>query len=918
MTKEQAIHWRGLARKYHALGINIVPLGDDKRPVVIGVNKYGGLQRFRWEDWQTTRQEGRLFDALLEPAWWMEVRGIAAVCGAISGNLVCLDFDHCTNEIVSQFLRELGLPNNYAWTVKTPGGGYHIWLRSASANFDIPKGKVRRPVPGLVDAWVELRWTGHYTALPGSHHPTGGIYSWAFSQPTEAPMVLEASNFVAVYYKLTIDPPKNEKPSPTTHSIISKPNKGDMAAYVAKAVNEECNALRVMAPNTGRNDRLNRAAFTLGTLVGAGALNQSDAENALYDAARQCGLDDGEIFPTIASGMNAGMKQPRNLFNIQCNHDHTAGENSEDTDVTAEDAQAFLDDGGEPVEWNPWPYAEHEGRMVYCTESEDGVKRSPIADFVAKNVEEIIDEDGSRTVIIEGRALRGGSFRLEVNGKAFGEDRVLRSLLEQAAGARDPVYSRMSGHLATAIKKLTGNELTVIRRFRRTGWYSGQFLIPGLHGGDVVIELPHKLPYSTNPQANVNKGLTALNNLLKCIDPTCTTPVIAMMLEAPLHRLLRNRKRYGIFIQGRTGSLKTSWTQTAMCIYGERWNDDAALLKWGEGATRNAIMTLAASAHDMPLMIDNYKPNTGDGDKGFNTLIHNIIEGGNRERLRRDGTLIASQAIHAYPLCTGEDVPQNDSASLARLFVVTFPWQGGESNNELTAAQIDSPHLSAIGYMWLTWLASAEGKTTVANCAEMFPKLREKWALYLHNVRIDAGNPLRIAENLASNELAWLIACQHPQIGAVLKPYTETHQIGLRIIAARMADSTADALEAVQFIHAIKELITSKQFLLIDKAIGEPADFDAGKVLGWYDSIGVYLLPAIALAAARRVLGHGSLMITPRTLNDQLARRGYLVPGSERNLKTIRVGARTVRVMHLRPEAFIDDDNKTMLEELGI
>lgn len=732
-------------------------------------------------------------------------------------------------------------------------------------------------------------------------------------------------DIVAVYYSLTAEPPKDpSKPPAKPPSSVAyspdKPSAGDMVAYVAKAVKDECDALRIMPPNSGRNDRLNQAAFALGTFVGAGVLDRFDAENALYDAARIAGLEDGEIFPTVASGMDAGIEQPRDLSSVQQgqrNHGYKP-----DMDVTGDDAQAFLDEGGDRIEWNPWPYAEHEGRMVYCTESkEDGIKRFPIADFVAKNVEEIVDEDGSRTITIAGRALRGGAFRLEVNGKAFGEDRVLRSMLEQAAGARDPVYSRMSGHLATAIKKLTKDEeLTVIRRFKRTGWYSSQFLMPGMHDEDVHIELPQKLPYSVNPKADADKGLAALGNLLKCIDPACTTPVIAMMLEAPLHRLAKGRKRYGVFIQGRTGSLKTSWTQTAMCIYGQGWFDDAALLKWGEGATRNAIMTLAASAHDMPFFIDNYKPNTGDGAEGFNTLIHNIIEGGNRERLRRDGSLITSQSIHAFPLSTGEDVPQNDSASLARQFVVSFPWQGGESNDELTAAQADAPHLSAIGYMWLTWLSSPEGKAVVAAFAESFTALRDKWAQYLRKVRVDAGNPLRIAENLASNELAWRIACQHPRIGPVLKPYTEVHLAGLRTIAARMADSTADALEAVQFVHAVKELIVSKQYLLIDKALGEPAEYDAGKVLGWYDAIGVYLLPTMALAAARRILGNGSLLITPRTLNDQLARRGYLMPGNDRQLKTIRIGARTVRVMHLRPEAFSDDDGeqRSMLEELGI
>ena len=190
-NKEAAIHWRALARKYHTVGFNVVPLGNDKRPVAIGVSKAGGLTRFRWEDWQEVRQEGRLFDALLEPAWWAEVKGVAGVCGAVSGNLVCFDFDHCPMRVVVQFLREFGLPDTYPWTVQTPGGGYHVWIRSASpASINIPKGKVRRQVAELPDAWIELRWTGHYTALPGSHHPAGGVYSWAFSEPTQKPVTL--------------------------------------------------------------------------------------------------------------------------------------------------------------------------------------------------------------------------------------------------------------------------------------------------------------------------------------------------------------------------------------------------------------------------------------------------------------------------------------------------------------------------------------------------------------------------------------------------------------------------------------------------------------------------------------------------------------------------------------------------------
>lgn len=917
-SKEQAMHWRGLARLFHAFGFNVVPLGPDKRPVVTGVSRSGAPARFAWNDWETLPQAGRLFDELLSPAWWADVRGVAAVCGPVSGNLVCFDFDDCHEGVVDEFLQRVGLPADYAWCVTTPGGGFHVWLRQAVS---VESGKLRRRVAGLPGGAIELRWRGHYTALPGSVHPDGGLYAWRFAAPDAAPVSVDAS-VVEVYFAMTVEDEKpaasQRRPSSPAGSAATGRAAADVAAYVAKAVKIECQALASAAPG-GRNERLNQAAFSLGTLVGAAVLDRFDAENALFDAALVCGLGESEANATIRSGIDAGMQEPRDLSGVaqrQRNHGYIA---DGDVSVTGEDAQAFLDAGGEAEPFNPWPYAEENGRIVHCVERKDGeIASFPVADFTARNVEEIIDEDGATTVVIEGRARRGGPFRLEVSGKIYGEPRSLRAYLEQAAGARDGVYHKMDGHLTKAIKSLTRNEeLRVTRRFRRTGWYSGRFLMPGMVDGSVSIELPNKLPYGVDGNADAETGLAALRHLLTAIDPTCTTPIVAAILQAPLHRLAKWRKRYGVFVQGRTGSLKTSWMQAAMCIYGDGFLDDAALLKWGEGATRNALMKYASYAQDMPFLIDNYKPNTGDGEKGFVPLIHNIVEGGDKERVRRDGSLIASSPVHAFPLCTGEDIPETDAAALSRLFVIQFPWQGGEPNALLASVQRNARHLTAVGRLWLEWLATPEARGAIAQIGDEFDAARARWSALVRSLRGDAANALRLAENLASNELAWGVACQHPQIGAVLRPFTDAHIAGLRQIAARMADSTAEASEAHQFLATVRELLTSKQFVLIARQIGEPADFDAGKVLGWYDDAGIYLLPTTTLNAARRLMGPGAIPISVRALNDQLVRLDALIPGSDRTQKTIKIGGRVVRVLHLKPTA-LNEAGQNAVAEFGL
>jgi hypothetical protein len=62
-----------------------------------------------------------------------------------------------------------------------------------------------------------------------------------------------------------------------------------------------------------RNHELNRSAFALGQLVAAGALDETETVNALSGAGLGIGLTQRESERTIASGLSAGMEQPRGI-----------------------------------------------------------------------------------------------------------------------------------------------------------------------------------------------------------------------------------------------------------------------------------------------------------------------------------------------------------------------------------------------------------------------------------------------------------------------------------------------------------------------------------------------------------------------------------------------------------------------------
>lgn len=121
-----------------------------------------------------------------------------------------------------------------------------------------------------------------------------------------------------------------------------------MGAYLKAALVREVARVE-LAPQGERNKCLNRAAFSLGTLISHG-LSESEAVQALTDAAGRIGLGQTEITATIRSGLDGGKKEPRAIAPSM-----TSGTSSVTT-PTPETPQAplvvrFSDIKPEPVDW---------------------------------------------------------------------------------------------------------------------------------------------------------------------------------------------------------------------------------------------------------------------------------------------------------------------------------------------------------------------------------------------------------------------------------------------------------------------------------------------------------------------------------------------------------------------------------------
>lgn len=225
-------------------------------------------------------------------AWWgaRPNANIGIATGPRSGILV-VDVDAVTDGLTT--LRSLedthGVlpPTPY---LRTGRGGQHFW-------FSYPKvGRYGNSAKRL-GAGIDIRGDGGYVVVPPSL--TEGAYEWLL--PPDDTTIADAPEWLLEMLR--------EKP---VERIAPQQFTAPSDKYAAKAFEDEIASV-VSASEGTRNDTLNKAAFALGQLVGAGLLSEFDVDRALVNAGELAGLPTREAQATVRSGLQAGMREPRDV-----------------------------------------------------------------------------------------------------------------------------------------------------------------------------------------------------------------------------------------------------------------------------------------------------------------------------------------------------------------------------------------------------------------------------------------------------------------------------------------------------------------------------------------------------------------------------------------------------------------------------
>lgn len=273
-------------RGWHVLPLFPIRNGMCGCPKGAGCQSPGKHPQIAW------KKNGGSVDPAQIKDWWEQCPdgNIGITTGQASG-IVLLDLDGPEG---FKSVENADLP--YTVKSKTGKGAHNLFKYPDNV---IIKNAVRI-MPG-----VDVRGEGGLFVAPPSRHISGNNYEWVVG-----PDATELADMPGWMLEKT----KKQLEKETTRDIPPVKSNGHSShnAYAQAALAKEIEAVRTAAPGT-RNHQLNKSAFSLGQLVGAAVLTQTEVEYELENAGTQAGLSGVEIKQTLRSGLNAGMQEPRVL-----------------------------------------------------------------------------------------------------------------------------------------------------------------------------------------------------------------------------------------------------------------------------------------------------------------------------------------------------------------------------------------------------------------------------------------------------------------------------------------------------------------------------------------------------------------------------------------------------------------------------
>lgn len=428
-------------------------------------------------------------------------------------------------------------------------------------------------------------------------------------------------------------------------------------------------------------------------------------------------------------------------------------------------------------------------------------------DTILENYENPKSPD--RIFIIKGRTIyTKADFEFSISAAEASETRRLKAALVNAFGLAS--IGSLNLHVIQKLSK-SPNE---IRVYNKPIWLEGKLIAPGLetnHNNNTQAQFRYaqKVAVSFEAEGDLETGLEALETIFEAWkDQSNIITLFAAIIGAPIIALLWPDDRFMIFLHGTTGTLKTTATTTLQALFGTKYSSEVYLVRWGDGATTNAIEHIAAKTGPFAYLIDNYKTYTDKDPAKFQRMVHALLEGTEKSRLDQNIELRPGEEYLCTPICTAENYPGQDAATRARIALLN--WQSPDFLNKITEAQKHLTDLNALGKAWILWLSSEEGRDVLERVSSEFEERRYE---YLEKAK-GCLNSGRIASNATILSLIWELLGEWEVTEDLATKYTPVLEAALEDLISEAKQELQDHLDSSKFLSWLKAEIQLGRYVI--------------------------------------------------------------------------------------------------------
>lgn len=407
-----------------------------------------------------------------------------------------------------------------------------------------------------------------------------------------------------------------------------------------------------------------------------------------------------------------------------------------------------------------------------------------------------------------------------------------------------------------------------------------------------------------------------------------TAPLLSAMYLAPLCSFLQEcgyAPAFVPFVAGRTGTHKTTICALALSHFGKFSNKQPPA---SFSDTANSIRHKTFLLKDMPLLVDDYHPNT---DQRSRTRMAEIAQQlarawgdqAERGRMQSDLTVKLSEPPRGLGIMSGEEIPDIGESGIARFYAIDVHPGDVPITPELTTLQNKARRGVLINAM----------RGFINYVQPQIPGLPERLAGLFEYYRAEALKRMPEAHGRSHESVAWLmvgVACMLGYwlaIGMITAEEREEMATTLFFAMLSNADEQQRNLRnenpITLFLNGLRELINSNMAYLANIASdGSIPLGGSDDLIGYIEAPGtsgriVYLLPQVAYTAVQK-LYRDQFPINRTQLWKRLRDRGILITrqgaNGEELTPTKCIGSYSQRMAWLKATDVFGEDTQMELE----